>query len=202
MKSKVKKINYSKEIFFKKKIKNLYLLDKNNLNNIHFAYSICKKFKISDKKIFNSLNKFKGLKFRNQIIYKKNNLLIINDSKSTTFSSTVGLLYFYSNIFWIVGGKYKKGDKLNLKRKYPKNIKAYIIGTNRKFFTNQLKDKIESRYFGSLNKAILTIKKEIKNDFNKKTILFSPSAASFDQFKNFEERGRYFNKIVKQTFKD
>ena len=201
IRSKLYKLNYNKEPFFKKNIKNLYLLDKNNLNNIHFAYSICKKFKISDKKIFNSLNKFKGLKFRNQIIYKKNNLLIINDSKSTTFSSTVGLLYSYSNIFWIVGGKYKKGDKLNLKRKYPKNIKAYIIGTNRKFFTNQLKHKIESRYFGSLNKAILIIKKEIKNDFSKKTILFSPSAASFDQFKNFEERGRYFNKLVKKIFK-
>ena len=87
MKSKVKKINYSKEIFFKK-IKNVYLLDKNNLNNIHFVYSISKKFKIPDTRIFISLNKFRGLKFRKQIIYNKNNLIIINDSKSTTFSST------------------------------------------------------------------------------------------------------------------
>ena len=38
----------------------------------------------------------------------------------------------------------------------------------------------------------------MKNDINKKTILFSPAAASFDQFKNFEERGYYFNKIVRK----
>ena len=37
-----------------------------------------------------------------------------------------------------------------------------------------------------------------KNKFTKKTIIFSPSAASFDNFKNFEERGFYFNKLVKK----
>ena len=51
------------------KINNIYLLDKNNLKNIHFIYIICKKFKISDKIIFKSLNKYQGLKFRKQIIY-------------------------------------------------------------------------------------------------------------------------------------
>jgi UDP-N-acetylmuramoylalanine--D-glutamate ligase len=38
---------------------------------------------------------------------------------------------------------------------------------------------------------------DIKNDdYQKKVILFSPSAASFDSFKNFEERGKYFNKLI------
>ena len=41
------------------------------------------------------------------------------------------------------------------------------------------------------------IKMEIKNDMNEKTILFSPAAASFDQFKNFEERGKYFNLLTR-----
>ena len=40
-----------------------------------------------------------------------------------------------------------------------------------------------------------------KNNDKKKVILFSPSAASFDQFKNFEERGKYFNKIIKKYLK-
>ena len=198
LKSKVKKINYSKEIFFKKKIKNVYLLDKNNLNNIHFVYSISKKFKIPDTRIFGSLNKFRGLKFRKQIIYNKNNLIIINDSKSTTFSSTIGLLHSYKNIFWIVGGMYKKGDKFNLKRKYFKNIKAYIIGLNKNYFINQFRNKIKSKYFGDTKKAISAIKNDMQTNSGTSTILFSPAAASFDQFKNFEERGLYFNKIIKQ----
>tara|TARA_Y100000590_G_scaffold403096_1_gene489461 strand:+ start:746 stop:2041 length:1296 start_codon:yes stop_codon:yes gene_type:complete len=199
IRSKLNRLNYNKEIFFKKKIINPYLLDKNSLNNIHFVYSICKKFKLSNNKIFNSLNKFKGLKFRKQIIYNKNNLIIINDSKSTTFSSTTGLLSTYKNIYWIVGGMFKKGDKFKLYKKYFKNIKAYIIGSNKKYFENQFKNKIKFKYFGNLNNAILAIKKEMKNDTNKKTILFSPAAASFDQFKNFENRGEYFNKIIRKV---
>ena len=196
--SKLNKLNYSKQAFFKKKLNNKYLLDRNNLNNIHFVYSICKKFKFSDVKIFKSLNKFSGLKYRKQIIYNKRNLIIINDSKSTSFSSTVGLLSTYKNIYWIVGGLFKKGDKFKLDKKYYKNITAYVIGLNKRYFAKQFKNKIKFKYFKSLKNAIYGVKKILNNDSNKKTILFSPAAASFDQFKNFEERGRYFNKVVRR----
>ena len=146
--------------------------------------------------MFKSLNNFEGLNYRKQIIYNKNNLTIINDSKSTSFSSTTGLLSTYKNIYWIVGGMSKKGDKFNLHRKYYKNITAYIIGYNKAYFEKQFKNKIKFKYFGNLKKAISEIKIEINNDTQKKVILFSPAAASFDQFKNFEDRGSYFNKIV------
>ena len=43
--------------------------------------------------------------------------------------------------------------------------------------------------------------KNIKNDYKKKVILFSPCAASFDQFKNFEERGKFFNTITRAMLK-
>ena len=199
IKSKIIKINYNNTVFFKKKINNIYLLDKNNLNNIHFVYKISKKFKISDDKIFKSLNSFKGLKFRKQIIHNKFNLKIINDSKSTSFSSTNGLLSSYKNIYWIVGGLFKKGDKFILEKKYHKNINAYIIGLNKSFFINQFKNKIKFTYSKNLKNAILAIKNDIKTDKKKKTILFSPAAASFDQFKNFEHRGKYFNLLIKKT---
>ena len=198
VKSKLSKLNYNKETFFKNKIYNEYLLDRNNLNNIHFVYSISKKFKFSDVSIFKSLNNFDGLNYRKQIIYNKNNLIIINDSKSTSFSSTVGLLSTYKNIYWIVGGLFKKGDKFKLDRKYYKNITAYIIGLNKKFFVDQLKNKIKFKYFKSLKNAISTIKREINKDLHKKTILFSPAAASFDQFENFEARGECFRTAVEK----
>ena len=199
VKSKIIKINYNKTDFFKKKINNDYLLDKNNLNNIHFVYKISKQLKISDEKIFKSLNLFKALKFRKEIIYNKFNLKIINDSKSTSFSSTSGLLSSYENIYWIVGGLSKKGDKFILEKKYYKNIFAYIIGFNKSYFINQFKNKIKFRYSKNLKNAILSIKNDLKKDRKKKTILFSPAAASFDQFKNFEHRGRYFNLLIKNA---
>tara|TARA_B100000287_G_C20645304_1_gene784907 strand:- start:215 stop:1507 length:1293 start_codon:yes stop_codon:yes gene_type:complete len=196
--SKLNKLTFNKMVFFKKKIKNLYLLDKNNLNNIHFIYSICKKFNFSDNKIFKSLNNFRGLKFRKEIIYNRGNIKIINDSKSTSFASTVGLLSTFKNIYWIVGGIFKKGDNFNLNRKYYKNISAYIIGSDKKYFVNQFNNKINYKYSKHLKNIISIIKKDIKNDKNNKTILFSPAAASFDQFKNFEDRGKYFNKFAKK----
>ena len=143
-------------------------------------------------------NLFKGLKYRKQIIYDKSNLKIINDSKSTSFSATNGLLSTYKNIYWIVGGIFKKGDKFILKKKFFKNIKAYIIGTNKNYFVKQFKNKINFQYSKNIENALFTIKKEIRNDTNNKLILFSPAAASFDQFKNFEHRGNYFNKLIKK----
>ena len=198
IKSKIIRLTYNKVDYFKKKIHNKYLLDKNNLKNIHFVYEISKIFKISDYIIFKSLNLFRGLKFRNQILVDKPRLKIINDSKSTSFSSTNGLLSTYENIYWIVGGMFKKGDKFVLKKKYHKNIKAYIIGLNKKKFIDQFKNKIKFEYSKYLKKAISNIKNDIKKDPNEKTVLFSPAAASFDQFKNFEHRGNYFNSLIKK----
>jgi len=198
IKSKIIRINFNKMSFFKKKIKNYYLLDKNNLNNVHFVYKISKIFKISDHAIFKTLNAFKGLKFRKQIVLSKKNLKIINDSKSTSFSSSNGLLSTYKNIYWIVGGMYKKGDKFILEKKYHKNINAYIIGLNKDYFINQFKSKIKSKYLKNVKNAILAIKKDIKKDLKEKIILFSPAAASFDQFKNFEDRGKHFNYLIKK----
>ena len=85
-----------------------------------------------------------------------------------------------------------------MKKKYYKNIRAYIIGLNKKYFVNQFKNKINFIYLKKLRNAILSIKKDIKYDPSKKTILFSPAAASFDQFKNFEVRGNKFKKLCKK----
>ena len=104
----------------------------------------------------------------------------------------------YRNIYWIVGGTFKKGDKFLLEKIYYKNLKAYIIGLNKNYFVNQFKNKIKFKYLKNLKNEILNNKKEIKSDKKKKTILFSPAAASFDQFKNFEHRGKIFNYLIKR----
>ena len=138
------------------------------------------------------------MEYRQQIIYKKNNLTIINDSKSTSFSSSNGILKVNPNIYWLLGGVYKKGDKFNLPKKYFSNIKAFIYGNYKSFFVKQLKNKIKVENFKNLKHAIKKIFKILKEKKNiHQTILFSPSAASFDSFKNFEDRGRYFNSLIK-----
>ena len=78
------------------------------------------------------------------------------------------------------------------------NFKAYIFGKNKNNFIKQLKNKIRYESFKNLKillkKIILDI--EFKKHKNHLIILFSPSAASFDNFKNFEDRGKKFNNLV------
>jgi len=197
-KSKIYKVNLKKYKKFSKLINNTYFNNRSNFENLTFILAMSKYLKLNYKKIIKVTNKFKGLNFRQEIIYNSKKLMIINDSKSTSFSSSKPLLESFKNVYWILGGLAKKGDKLDLDKKYFTNIKAYIYGKNKNFFSKILSKKINYKISKNLNHSLSLIFKEItKNYREKKTILFSPSAASFDQFKNFEERGNYFNKLTK-----
>ena len=197
-KSKIIKVDTKEVSSFLKKINNIYFQTETNKENLSFILKISKQLKLRNRLLAKSVQSFRGLKYRQQIIFKKRNLTIINDSKSTSFSSSIGILKTNENIYWLIGGIYKKGDKFNLPRGYSKNIKAFIYGKNKGFFNKKLNDKIEYKNFKNIKDALKKIFIEIKkNKFKKQTILFSPSAASFDSFKNFEERGLYFNKLIK-----
>ena len=105
----------------------------------------------------------------------------------------------YKNIYWLLGGIPKKADKFLLPKKYFQNIKCYVYGKNFYKFTKDLKNKIEFSRFKDLDKALSVILNDVdKKKSLKNTILFSPASASFDRFKNFEERGIYFNKLIKK----
>ena len=196
--SKIIKVDTRKNNFLSN-INNDYFTTETNKENLSFVFEISKKLKLNQYLLEKTIQKFRGLKYRQQIIFKNRNLTIINDSKSTSFSSTVGLLKRKSHIFWLIGGVYKKGDKFTLKKKYFRNIRAFIYGKNKKYFNKSLKGKVKCENFRNLSEALKKVFALIKfqKSFNQ-TILFSPCAASFDSFKNFEERGLYFNNLVKK----
>ncbi len=139
VKSKIKSVDFKEYDSFYKKIKNNYFKNLSNIKNLSFVLALSNILKLDNSKILKVVNSFKGLNYRQQIVYNKKKFLIINDSKSTSFSSTVPLLQSYENIYWILGGLAKKGDKLNLNKKYFKKIKAYIYGANRAFFFKRTK---------------------------------------------------------------
>ena len=198
IKSNIIKINQNHKKI-KKFISNSYFDNINNLNNLTFIFAFAKIHKLNKSKLLKTVNSFKGLDFRQQVIYKNNFVTIINDSKSTSFSSSINLLKSYKNIFWIIGGLAKKGDKFELPSKYYKNIKCYIFGKDKELFKRKLGKKILSISCNSLENILKKIIQEIKLKKNKHFyVLFSPSAASFDKFKNFEDRGNYFNYLVKK----
>ena len=196
---KIVKVNTKKNYNDFLEIKNKYFLTESNRENLSFIIELAKKLKLKNYLLQKTIKNFKGLKYRQQIIIQKKNLTIINDSKSTSFSSSVGILKKDSNILWLLGGIYKKGDKLELKKKDLSNVTAFIYGENKNFFNKQLRSKVKFKNYKNLQDAVKNVFSIIKKKRSVKyTILFSPCAASFDRFKNFEERGLYFNRLVKR----
>ena len=196
---KIVKVNTKKNYNDFLEIKNKYFLTESNRENLSFIIELAKKLKLKNYLLQKTIKNFKGLKYRQQIILQKRNLTIINDSKSTSFSSSVGMFKKSSNILWLLGGIYKKGDKLELKKKDLSNVTAFIYGKNKNFFIKQLRSKVKLKNYLNLEDAVKNVFSIIKTKRSiKYTILFSPCAASFDSFKNFEERGLYFNRLVKR----
>ena len=180
-------------------LKNRYFLSFGNKENLSFILKISKILKLNNKDLFKTLNKFKGLKYRQQILYKSKNLIIINDSKSTSFASSENLLKSLNNVYWILGGIPKKNDQFNLSKKNCKNFKAFIFGNNYKEFKKSLKSKMIIKNLKNLKDILSEIFLDIKKKkLQKNIILFSPAGASFDSFKNFEHRGQYFNQLIKK----
>ena len=196
---KIVKVNTKKNYNDFLEIKNKYFLTESNRENLSFIIELAKKLKLKNYLLQKTIKNFKGLKYRQQIILQKKNLTIINDSKSTSFSSSVGMFKKASNILWLLGGIYKKGDKLELKKKDLSNVTAFIYGENKNLFIKQLRNKVKFKNYTNLEDAVKNVFSIIKTKRSiKYTILFSPCAASFDSFKNFEERGLYFNRLVKR----
>ena len=202
LKSKLISVNKSSCNLLLKKINNKYFESEGNIENLTFAYTIVKNFKVSDKIIIKALNEFKGLSHRQEVIFSNKKLLCINDSKATSFDACLQSLLNYNKIYWIVGGVPKYKDNFYLKKVRKKIIKAYIVGKNISFFKKQIGNNIPYIVSKNIRNAVNNIYKDSKlNENSKKTILLSPAAASFDQFSNFENRGTYFKNLIIKKFK-
>jgi UDP-N-acetylmuramoylalanine--D-glutamate ligase len=205
---KIKKIKLQQKIFrvdtsnlkkINNKLNNKYFISEGNKENLSFVLKIASKLKLNNTKLIKTLNNFKGLKYRQQIIFDNKNLTIINDSKSTSLASSENMLKNYNDIYWILGGIPKKGDKFKLSKKKCKNFKVFIFGNYHKIFSKILSNKINIKKFKNLKETLNEVFFEIqKQDIKKNTIFFSPAGASFDSFKSFEERGNYFNQLIKK----
>ena len=180
-------------------LNNKYFSSEGNKENLSFVLKIASKLKLNNTKLIKTLNNFKGLDYRQQIIFNNKDLTIINDSKSTSFASSENILKNNDNIYWILGGIPKKGDKLKLSKKECKNFKAYLFGKYHKQFKKIIGNKIKLKKFKNLKEILNEVFSDIKKQKVKKnTIFFSPAGASFDSFKNFEDRGNYFNQLIKK----
>ena len=192
--SKLKKIQKN---ILNKYIKNKYLLSIPNLENVSFVHQLSTILKIKKISFLKALNTFKGLPHRNEIFYQKRGVTFVNDSKATSFEATQHALKNNKNIFWIVGGLPKLGDKFNLKSVRENIIKTYIIGKHISYFKKQIGKSVEYKTSFNLKKGLEDIFEDLQLHRQiKTTVLLSPASASYDQFNNFVERGNQFKKLT------
>ena len=144
--------------------------------------------KIKVRKIRKKLNCFSEIEYR----MTKYNDYVYNDAKSTNPYSTIAAIKCLDNIFLICGG-YDRKENLNCLKPYLNKIKkVYTYGqTKNKIYNFMTVNNVEIEVFNSLKDAFTKALKDRSNE----VILFSPMYASFDEYKNYVERGLYFDNL-------
>jgi UDP-N-acetylmuramoylalanine--D-glutamate ligase len=124
-------------------------------------------------------------------------VLYVNDSKATNADSAAKALASFDDIFWIAGGKAKTGGITPLEQYFPKIRKAYLIGEAAPDFAQTLEGKVPYEINDLLSSAIDAATRDAHGSGLKEpVVLLSPACASFDQFRDFEDRGDQFRKLV------
>ena len=140
---------------------------------------------------------FPGLPHRMEEVGRLGAVLYVNDSKATNADSAAKALASFDDIFWIAGGKAKTGGISSLEQFFPKIRKAYLIGEAAPDFAQTLEGKVPYETNDVLSAAIDAATRDAHGSGLKEpVVLLSPACASFDQYKNFEVRGKAFRDIV------
>lgn len=171
-----------------------------NKENIAIAYAVCKALLVNESLIVKALESFKTLAHRMEYIGDYKNLSFYNDSKATNISSALASLSSFQNIIWFAGGKFKEESFESL-TSILKNIKkAYFFGESKNLFADFFEHNLAKNYeiCSNLEDAFTRALKYSLNEKGRLVFLLAPACASYDQFKNFEERGQLFVKLVKE----
>ncbi len=188
----------SNEFIIIQKSKLKFTLAKHNYQNLLAAYAVGY-FLNQEKLTFSeSLVRLSNLNHRMELVGKKNKIFFYNDSKSTNLNSAIVAIKTLKNIFWICGGRNKKGGISGIEKNLANVIRAYSYGESGREIKKVLEKKIKCFNFESLDEAFEKCFKDAENLNKEINILLSPACSSFDQFKNFELRGEKFKDLVKE----
>lgn len=176
------------------------LLGEHMRENFFVVEQVLKRFDLFDKDTVQEfINSFPGVKYRLQYIGTIKGVDFYNDAKSTNTASTMAALNAFGskNVGLIIGGKLRdetQDFKPGLKQS-ASNISLFLFGEAREY----LREQLEDAYKLSVKEKLEDLMNDIViSEFD--VILFSPGFPSFDQYKNYIERGEHFNKLVEELF--
>jgi len=164
-----------------------------NLQNAAAAVIAARVCRVSYKQIAIGLRTYPGLSHRMERIREKDGVSFINDSKATNPTATAPALAAFERIRWICGGQPKTDNLDECAPQFGHVRKAYTIGEASELFATLLSPHMDVAECETLERAVGEAAREAEAG---DTVLLSPACASFDQFRDFEDRGDQFRKLV------
>jgi UDP-N-acetylmuramoylalanine--D-glutamate ligase len=149
--------------------------------------------------IASAVETFPGVEHRIELVRKLDGVEYYNDSKATNVDSTQKAIDAFDGGLWVIlGGKDKGSDYRPLGESLARKAKAaLLIGAAAPIIESHLKGVLPLVNCGTLSAALeYARKRATRGD----AVLLAPACASFDQFENFEHRGRVFKQLVAELF--
>lgn len=175
-----------------------------NWQNICAAYTVARLHGVAPQTILKHIATFEGLAHRQELVEElvdqSGFLTFINDSKATNPASAARALATYQNVYWIAGGQAKEEHLDDIKPVKDHIRHAFLIGECADMFAGLLeKMAVPHTVTGTLDAAVeQATAMAHKDSLEEATVLLSPAAASWDQFKNFEDRGDQFRALAQK----
>jgi UDP-N-acetylmuramoylalanine--D-glutamate ligase len=167
-----------------------------NVENTMAAAAMARLAGASHEKIRQAVMTFPGVEHRLEFMRSLNGVDWYNDSKATNVDATLKAIDAFSGGLWVIlGGKDKNSDYTVLAE--PLKAKAHaalLIGAAAEKIAAQLRDAVPIFPCGTLDVAVAEARARARSG---DTVLLAPACASFDQFENYEHRGREFKRLVR-----
>jgi len=178
-------------------INKLKMKGKHNIQNIMCAICFANIMKVPDSDIVKTLLAFTPDEFRCQFVGKVENVTFINDSKSTNIASCLACVEAVRGaIILLVGGSFKGLDYTELFKKLPHKVKSLVaFGEIADSLIEANNNSFTITACSNLSKAFDYAVSIAKSG---DSVVLSPASASYDEFKNYKERGRAFNIKVQE----
>jgi UDP-N-acetylmuramoylalanine--D-glutamate ligase len=164
-----------------------------NAQNAAAAKEVCAALGIDDAAVEVGLCTYPGLPHRMERIREKDGVLFVNDSKATNPTATAPALAAFPSIRWILGGQAKTDDLDECAPHFGHVRSAYTIGEAGELFARLLGPHMPVANCETLENALNQAAEDSQPG---DTVLLSPACASFDQFRDFEQRGDRFRDLV------
>ena len=183
---------------FQMSISDLALQGKHNIYNSMASGIAAKVLELRNPSIRDSMSNFKNIEHRLESVGKISGISFINDSKATNVNSTwYALESMTTDVVLILGAVDKGNDYSMLKDLVKQKVKAIVcLGKDNKRIHDAFEDVVEIivNTYSAEEAAQVSYHLAKKGD----TVLLSPACASFDLFKNYEDRGNQFKHAVKE----